>query len=473
MLKGIVLIMKNQTVSYSIILAAGKGTRFKSRLPKVLHKISGRSLLEVSIRAVLPHTKEEVIIVAGFGYSEVCEEVELLKKKLKVNIPLTLVKQEEQNGTGHATKVASDYLGEKKGDVLIIPGDCPLLNSDCMANLIADRSSDFSLLSVNLENPFGFGRIIRSDKCEFQAIVEEKDCTEEQRLVKEVNTGIVRTTQESLKTYLPLLETNNKQGEYYLTDLPALMLKDQKDVRAIVTSDQNSVKGANTRYELYLLEEYARKERLKALMESGVTVESIDSVFIDADSEVESDVYLGANTRIKGTSIVKSGAVLEGGSLIKDSIIHENVLLRLGSYVDQSEIEKEVTVGPFAQIRPHSHLGEGVRIGNFVETKACKMGKGSKANHLAYLGDVSIGANSNIGAGTIVCNYDGKNKNKTIIGDQVFVGSNSTLVAPVELESNTYVAAGSVVTKKVPSGSLALGRSRQVNKDGWVTNKKS
>jgi bifunctional UDP-N-acetylglucosamine pyrophosphorylase/glucosamine-1-phosphate N-acetyltransferase len=251
------------------------------------------------------------------------------------------------------------------------------------------------------------------------------------------------------------------------------MLKDQKDVRAIVTSDQNSIKGANTRYELYLLEEYARKERLKALMESGVTVESIDSVFIDADSEVENDVYLGANTRIKGTSRIKSGAVLEGDSLIKDSTIHENVLLRLGSYVDQSEIEKEVTVGPFAQIRPHSHLGEGVRIGNFVETKACKMGKGSKANHLAYLGDVSIGANSNIGAGTIVCNYDGKNKNKTIIGDQVFVGSNSTLVAPVELESNTYVAAGSVVTAKVPTGSLAVGRSRQVNKDGWVTNKKS
>jgi len=472
-LKGFVLIMENQTVSYSIILAAGKGTRFKSRLPKVLHRISGRTLLEVSVRAVLPNTKEEVIIVAGYGYDEVCREVELLKDKLKVGVPLTVVKQEEQNGTGHATKVASDYLGAREGDLIIIPGDCPLLHASCIAKFIEDRDSDLSVLSVKLDNPYGFGRIIRSARCDFEAIVEEKDCTLDQLSTTEVNTGVFRTSQKFLGDYLSHLKTNNKQGEYYLTDLPGIMLNDTKDVRAILTLDVDSVKGANTRYELYLLEENSRKERLKVLMENGVTVESIESVFIDADSEIESDVFIGANTRIKGTSKISSGSVLEGDSLIRDSFIHANVLLRLGSYVDHSEIEKGVTVGPFAQIRPHSKLEEGVRIGNFVETKACHMGKGSKANHLAYLGDVSIGAGANIGAGTIVCNYNGKNKNKTIIGDDVFVGSNSTLVAPVELEKNTYVAAGSVITKKVPSGSLAVGRSRQVNKDGWVERKKS
>ncbi len=465
--------MDNQTVSYSIILAAGKGTRFKSKLPKVLHRISGRTLLEVSLRAVLLSTKDEVIVVAGYGFEEVCREIELLKSKLEVRIPVNVVKQEEQNGTGHATRVASDYLGTRDGEVIIIPGDCPLIHSDCISAFVQEDASDLNVLSVKLQNPFGFGRIIRDSESKFSSIVEEKDCTPDQRLVAEINTGIFRTSQKYLREYLPHLKTNNKQGEYYLTDLPALMLADKKDVKATETLDSDSVKGANTRYELYLLEEYARRNRLKSLMQNGVTLESMESVFVDADSEIESDVFLGANTRVKGKSKICSGAVLEGDSLIKDSLIHEDVLLRLGSYVDESEIGRGVTVGPFAQIRPKSKLDEGVKIGNFVETKACHMGKGAKANHLAYLGDVSIGEKSNIGAGTIICNYDGKNKNKTLIGDGVFVGSNSTLVAPVELESSSYVAAGSVITKKVSSGSLAVGRSRQVIKEGWVERKKS
>lgn len=466
--------LSSLTFDYVVILAAGKGSRFYSTLPKVLHRVCGQTMLERSIRAVSPFVKKELIIVAGYGEAHINEELSRLRSSFP-DIKISVAVQEEQNGTGHATKVAVDGIAENEteGRVLILPGDCPLIEAGVISEFLAGISSNpFDVLSFQPDEPKGFGRIVRDGDNFLSRIVEEKDCSPEERKIKEVNSGILAAGLSLLRKYLPKLTTANSQGEYYITDIPELMKRDGLSVGVVKSSDPYLVSGANTRLELSRLEARRRQMLLEELMREGVTIQSPDNTFIDEGVFVAKDVFIGSGTRLYGSTRIETGCVLEGDTLIKDSEIGENCLIRLGSYIDRAKLGNAVSVGPFAHLRPGSELSDGVKIGNFVELKSAKLSSGVKAGHLAYLGDVEIGAETNIGAGTIVCNYDGVKKSKTQIGSHSFVGSNSTLVSPVVIQDNSYVAAGSVITKEVPSGSLAIGRGRQQNYDGWVDKKK-
>lgn len=458
--------MTENKIDYSIILAAGKGTRFYSALPKVLHRLSGRTLLERTIRAVAPYTAKEIIVVAGHGYDAVVSEVEQLRNKLSVDIKIVL--QDKQLGTGHATQVAVDSLPNTNDSVIILPGDCPLIESSALSSFINSESkSSLSVLSLVVEDPFGFGRIVRSGNV-ISGIIEEKDATEEQRKIQEINSSIFLGKLSLFKEHLPKLKNNNKQGEYYLTDIVSSVVGQSGQVRAFVSEDNQSFLGANSRRELYNLQEIKRMKDLNDLMNNGVTIESTGSCFIDDSVQVGKDVFLGSNTRLFGKTVISDGVVIEGDCLIRNAKIGPNVHIKIGAYIEDCEINEACTLGPFVHIRPKSVLKKNVKIGNFVEVKAATLEEGVKANHLTYLGDLDIGENTNVGAGTIICNYDGKKKHRSIIGSNSFVGSNSTIISPTEIGSNAYVAAGSVINKKVPDNALAVARSRQENKEGWV-----
>jgi bifunctional UDP-N-acetylglucosamine pyrophosphorylase/glucosamine-1-phosphate N-acetyltransferase len=463
--------MALKKIDYSVILAAGKGTRFHSSLPKVLHKISGLTLLERSIRAVAPYTNKDILVVAGHGYDLVKEEIDKIELN-DVSLKIKLVLQKDQLGTGHAAQVALDQVDSLTGSVLIIPGDCPLIESQALENFVNLHSeSPLSVLTLKVDDPFGFGRIIRDNEY-ISSIVEEKDASQDQKKIQEINSSIFLGDVKLLKNLLPSISNNNKQNEYYLTDVVAAAVTQDVQVGAFVSEEIDCFLGANTRKELYMLQVRKKMKDLNLLMEKGVTFEFPESCSIDENVEIGKDVFIGANTRILGNSKIADGVIIEGDSLIRDSQIGVACHLKLGSYIDECIIEDDCTLGPFVHIRPKSHLKKNVKIGNFVEVKASTLEEGVKANHLAYLGDIDIGQKSNIGAGTIICNYDGINKFRSNIGKKSFVGSNSTIVSPVKLGDDVYVAAGSVITKDVVSGSLGIGRSRQVNKEGWVTKKK-
>jgi bifunctional UDP-N-acetylglucosamine pyrophosphorylase / glucosamine-1-phosphate N-acetyltransferase len=460
-------------VDVAVVLGAGKGTRFYSSLPKVLHPVCGRTMLERTIRALAPLVRNEIIVVAGFGYDEVVGEIDRIRLLLP-ETKITIVEQKEQKGTGHATQCGFSGVSEDASSVLVVPGDCPLIEKEVFQEFLEHTvESDFTVLSFEPEQPFGFGRIIKDDQGYLLKIVEEKDCSEKEKEVREVNSGILYARPSILKKYLPLLTTSNAQGEYYVTDIPELMKKDGVPVSVIKTSNPLLVMGANTRLELYRLESQKRIKDLEQYMRNGVSFESIESVFIDEGVEIGQDVFIGANTRLHGDTIIASGCVIEGDSLIRNSRIGNSCHIKLGSYVDEAILDAGVVIGPFCHIRPKSELSKGVKIGNFVETKNAKLAPGVKANHLTYLGDIEVGEESNIGAGTIICNYDGMNKFQSVVGKHSFIGSNSTLVSPVEVKDNAYIGAGSVITREVPSGALGIGRSRQQNLEGWVDKKKS
>ncbi len=463
----------DRKIDVGVVLAAGKGTRLYSSLPKVLHRVTGRSMLERSIRALAPYVKDKIIVVAGFGIDLVREEVRRIEDKLP-SVSITIVEQKEQLGTGHAAQCALSLITDDASSVLIIPGDCPLIEPEVFEEFLEGRSvTEFSVLSFELENPFGFGRIVRDDKGYLLKIVEEKDCTSQEKNISEVNSSIIYASKNILATYLPKLTTSNAQGEYYLTDVPELMKKDGEKTSVVKTSSPHLVMGANTRLELYRLEQRKRTTHIETLMKAGVSFECAESVFIDEGVEIGADVFIGANTRILGTSSIASGCLIEGDSLIRNSSIGNSCHIKLGSYIDEAKLSEGVVIGPFCHIRPGSELSSEVKIGNFVETKNAKLARGVKANHLAYLGDIDVGESTNVGAGVIICNYDGKKKSKSVIGSNSFIGSNSTLVSPVEVKKDAYVAAGSVITKEVPSGALGIGRSRQQNLEGWYEKKKS
>ncbi|HMO19016.1 MAG TPA: bifunctional UDP-N-acetylglucosamine diphosphorylase/glucosamine-1-phosphate N-acetyltransferase GlmU [Oligoflexia bacterium] len=466
---------ENSNFEYAVVLAAGKGTRFYSSVPKVLHSLCGRTLLERSIRAVIPFVKSKIIIVSGFGYDLVQEEIRKIETNVTADCPqICIVKQEEQKGTGHAATVALEEVKEVNSRVLIIPGDCPLIDESVIANSIADMAKNaFSILSFEAKDPFGFGRIIRSSSGTLLRIVEHRDCTDQEKMVTEVNSGIVFSNSEILEKYLPRLSPANNQGEYYLTDIPQLLVNDGVSVGVVKAKDPILVQGANTRSQLSELESFRRKKIIEKHMNAGVTFENPINSYVDEDVNLENDIYIGAGTRLYGKTSIKRGVIIEGNSLIKDSLIGEGSVVRFSCYLDNCLVSSSVQIGPFAHIRPNSSLSENVKIGNFVETKAARLSSGVKANHLSYLGDVEVGSNTNIGAGTIVCNYDGTKKSKTVIGKNSFVGSNSTLIAPVEIMSDAYVAAGSVISKTVPSKALGIGRARQQNYEGWMDKKRT
>jgi bifunctional UDP-N-acetylglucosamine pyrophosphorylase/glucosamine-1-phosphate N-acetyltransferase len=453
-----------------LILAAGKGTRFRSVLPKVLHKICGNSLLERVIRSAANSQfavgkKIKVTVVKGSGAEAVEAELQSLSAKYP-GLEIKSVLQAEQRGTGDAVKAAIGELSNER--VLILPGDAPLLTAESINEIISkDKGAALSVISCEPPSPFGYGRIVKDASNNFLKIVEEKDASNEEKKIREINSSLYLGDVEFIQSALASLKPNNSQGEFYFTDCVAFGVTNAKKVDAILIDNWLDLAGANTRAELSNLEAHARYRINLKVMEGGATLENPQNTFIDEEVEVGSDVYLGSGTRLYGRTKILNNAKLDGDTLIVDSTIGEGTHVKFGSMIEVSEVGPGCAIGPFAHLRPKSKLAKDVHIGNFVETKASIIGVGSKANHLSYIGDSEVGSGVNIGAGTITCNYDGISKHKTTILDRASIGSNSSLVAPVTIGEGAYVGAGSVITKDVPADALAYG-NRQTVVPGWA-----
>ena len=452
------------------IMAAGKGTRLKSKHPKVLHEVGGKPLLAHVIAAatrVVP--AKDIYAIIGHEADRVREAV--------ASTGVNFVLQAEQRGTGHAIMTARDVL--KRYDiVLVLSGDAPLISPqtiEAMRDFHLAKRAAMTILSARLEDPTGYGRIVRrapgSDDAE--AIVEQKSLKKGQEKIKEINSGIYAFSTKPLFEHIDRLSTDNPHGEYYLTDMAGIMKKARLRVVALETADAHEVLGGNTRAEMMAIDEKIRQDKCQELMAAGATIYYPSTCVIDSDVEIGPDTIIEPFVQLLGKTHIGSDCRIRSYSVISNSEIGDGVTVRNGTVMDQSRIAGGAIIGPYSHLRPGSDIGEGAHVGNFVETKKIKLGKGSKANHLTYLGDAEIGAGVNVGAGTITCNYDGVNKHKTAIEDGVFVGSDATLVAPVTIGKNAYVAAGSCITEDVPPESLALGRARQIVKEGWAREKRA
>ena len=451
------------------IMAAGKGTRLKSQLPKVLHEVGGRPLLEHVILAA-SQVVDPADVFAIIGHE--AERVQAAVKHTGVKFVL----QGEQRGTGHALMVAREGLAGYD-HVIVLSGDAPLITPTTIRKLRdfhLEQRAAMTLLSAELENPTGYGRVLRKGKsAEVQAIVEEKSATPDQKKLGEINSGFYVFDVKELFAYIGQLTTNNAHAEYYLTDMAAVLRRARRRVVAWKTPTPNEVLGGNTRAELADIDQKIRMSKCNQLMADGVTIFYPSTCIIDSDVQVASDTVIEPYVQLLGKTKIGTACRVRSYSVIRDCQIGDAVTIRPGCIMEDVVVAKGAILGPYSHLRPGSEIGEGAHVGNFVETKKIKLGKGSKANHLTYLGDAEIGAGVNIGAGTITCNYDGVNKHKTVIDDGVFIGSDSTLVAPVRVGKGAYVAAASCITMNVPEDSLALGRARQVVKEGWARQKKT
>jgi bifunctional UDP-N-acetylglucosamine pyrophosphorylase/glucosamine-1-phosphate N-acetyltransferase len=450
----------------AIILAAGLGTRMRSKKAKVLHEAGGMALVEHVLRAASSTAAENVTVVVGHQAEAV--------RKLLDGRGCQFVLQTEQKGTGHAVAMCED-VALKEGLTLLLYGDCPLLRAETIERLVQEHLATgvaASLITTHLENPHGYGRIVRGANDDIVAIVEEKAATDEQRKITEINSGIYCIDSALLWRHVREIRPNAASGELYLTDIVEILREAGERTRAFVVEDANELLGINTRVELATVDRILRARKAEALMLSGVTIERPETVAIDADVEIGMDTVIGPFTQILGKTRIGADCKVGAGSVLRDAVIADGVVIAEYCFVGSSQVETGAQIGPFSRLRLENHVGAGAHIGNFVELKKTRFGAGAKANHLAYLGDSNIGAGVNVGAGTITCNYDGVHKHTTEIGEGVFVGSNSTLVAPVVIESGSYVAAGSVITERVPGEALALGRSRQTNKEGWARARK-
>ena len=451
------------------IMAAGKGTRLKSKHPKVLHEVGGKPLLAhviaAATRVVGP---EHVFVIIGHEAERVRDAV----RTAGVNF----VRQEPQRGTGHALMCAAPSLSAYD-HVVVLSGDAPLIKAETIKRLLEfhlRKKAAMTILSAQLEDPTGYGRVIRKGKSdEVQAIVEEKSCKPRQKQIQEINSGFYAFAVKALFGNIERLTTANAHGEYYLTDMAEVLRKAHERVAVVPTENAAEILGSNTRAELVDLDRTFRREKAVSLMAAGVTIFYPETCVIDADVEVGADTVIEAFVQLLGRTKIGSDCRARSYSILQNSEIGDGVLIRSGCVLDHARVGNHAVLGPYAHLRPGSDIGEGAHVGNFVETKKAKLGRGSKANHLSYLGDAEIGAGVNIGAGTITCNYDGAHKNTTIIEDGVFVGSDSTLVAPVKLGKGSYVAAASCITQDVPSDSLALGRARQIVKEQWAKQKRA
>jgi len=447
----------------TVILAAGKGTRMKSDLVKVLHPLLGLPMLSYPIDLSLNGIKaEKTIVVVG-------HQADRIKERFQDPL-IQFALQEEQLGTGHAVLQAIPFLQTFTGTVLVLCGDVPLVKAETFhsfINTFLGKGSALSVLTTVVEQPFGYGRIIRSPEGWLERIVEEKDATEEEKLVREINTGIYCVKASLLIEELREIGQKNAQGEYYLTDLVEIARKKGLRCSAHWVADAVEVMGINTRVDLAIANEVLRLEKLKELMLSGVTVVDPKTTYVDRMVEVGRDTVLYPNCTLQGRTRIGERCIIEPNSKISDSIIGDEVTIRSNSVITESKIEEGASIGPFAHLRPLSEVKTKAKIGNFVEVKKSVIGKGSKANHLAYIGDSTVGEEVNIGAGTITCNYDGFEKHPTIIGDRVFVGSNVELVAPVKVGDRSSIGAGTTVTRDVPEGALAISRVKQKNIKGW------
>jgi bifunctional UDP-N-acetylglucosamine pyrophosphorylase/glucosamine-1-phosphate N-acetyltransferase len=449
-----------------LILAAGKGTRLKSSVAKVLHPAGGRPLIEHVVRACQPLGAKKTITVIGHQ----AQKVEEVCKPFDIDTVL----QKPQHGTGHAILVARRTIGNAKF-VIVLPGDAPLVRTQTLRALLAKHkggNAAATILTAVLADPSGYGRIIRKSGDTVAAIVEESQLAPEQRELNEINSSIYCFTAAKLWPALAQVKPNNKHKEIYLTDAIAILNARGETVLAEVVQDSREVLGCNTRVDLADVDHTFREWKRESLMQDGVTIQMPETVIIDPevvageDTTVESGVHLLGKTKIGARCLIKTGSVLQDMQLGDDVVVEPYCVMA------QSRLESEVIIGPFARLRPLTHLKRGVKIGNFVEVKKSVVGEGSKAMHLTYLGDAKIGAKSNIGAGTITCNYDGFSKYPTTIGNHVFVGSDSAFIAPVKIGNGAYIAAGSIITENVPPDSLGIARGRQTNKPGWAGKKR-
>jgi len=457
------------------IMAAGKGTRLKSKRPKVLHEIGGRALLLHVIAAakkIVP--AEQIFCIIGHEADRVKSAVE--------HTGVNFVLQAEQRGTGHAMQMLKAFFTLNEAPLprhlLVLSGDVPLIRPETIAAVrdvhLAENAA-MTILTAVPTDPTGYGRVLRlkPNGPEVAAIMEQKSLQPGQRNTPEINSGIYCFDTRALFAKLDALDTNNAHGEFYLTDVAAMLVADGERVVAIKADSVDEVLGANTIAEMMHLDAAMRLTTARRLMASGVTIFRPETCVIDSDVTVGPDTVIEPYVQLLGNTRIGSDSRIRSYSVIQNSQLGDNVLVRNGCILDTAEVADNAILGPYAHLRPESRIGDGAHVGNFVETKKVTMGKGSKANHLNYLGDTVIGANVNIGAGAITCNYDGVHKHLTTIGDGAFVGSDSTLVAPVTIGAGAYIAAGSSITEDVPEGALALGRSRQVTKPGWVAAKKS
>lgn len=450
-----------------LILAAGKGTRLKSRLPKVLHTLSGKLLIEYVLAAAQSLAPRKIGVVVGY-------EADRVKAHLAEHA-LEFVIQDPQLGTGHAVQMARSFWANETGALMLLSGDVPLITASTLSALAehhARTGCSCTMLSTVLPNPTGYGRVLRNAAGEVERIVEQRDASPQALEIQEVNTGIYCFEVTALVQIIDELTCKNSQAEYYLTDCIELLKKKGLRVGVVICEDPREVSGINSRAELAQLEGLLRERKLHQLMANGVTILDPQSTYVEQDVVVQEDTILYPNVFLEGKTVIGSGCVLYPNVRISASTLEDNVTVLDSCLISESRVGSGSQVGPFAHLKNHTDIGRKVRIGNFVEIKKSVVRDRSKAAHLSYLGDAEIGRDVNIGAGTITCNYDGISKHKTTIEDEVFIGSDTQLIAPVTVKKGAYVAAGSTITRDVPEDALGIARSHQENKEGWAKKKR-
>ncbi len=450
-----------------VILAAGKGTRLKSALAKVLHRAGGRSLIEHVVHACVPLKPREIVTVVGHQADDVTAAVAPLGAKT--------VLQEPQRGTGHAMLVARRAISSRAKFVIILPGDAPLVRTETLAALArAHRESEAAatILSAEIDNPSGYGRIVRLDDGSVAGIVEDSALATEQRSIREINSSIYCFSLNKLWPCLAALKPQNVHKELYLTDAISMLRQKGEKVQAVRAADPDEVLGCNTRADLAGVDAVFRRRKRAAIIDAGVTIELPETVLIDPEVTVGADTRIEPGVQLLGKTRIGAGCTIRTGSVLSDAVLADHVLIKPYTIVSASHLASGTQAGPFAHLRDGARLEENARVGNFVEVKKSVLGEGVKSMHLTYLGDAHVGSGTNIGAGTITCNYDGVNKNATTIGKRVFIGSDTALVAPVRVGDGAYVGAGSVITKNVPPDALGLARGHQINKLGWAAGRR-
>ncbi|MGX7195843.1 bifunctional UDP-N-acetylglucosamine diphosphorylase/glucosamine-1-phosphate N-acetyltransferase GlmU [Enterococcus olivae] len=448
---------------YAIILAAGKGTRMKSKLYKVLHPVCGKPMVEHIINRVEETKPEEIVTIVGHGADKV-------KAQLGERSQYAL--QAEQLGTGHAVIQAAEFLKGKPGTTLVISGDTPLLTSETLDNLFdyhQGKGASATILTAHAEDPTGYGRILRDHVGIVDRIVEQKDATSEEAQVKEINTGTYCFDNELLFDALENLNTDNAQGEYYLTDIIEILKADGKNVAAYQTQDFDESLGVNDRVALAEANRIMRERINHQHMINGVSFVDPAATYIDAGVRIGAETVIEPGVYIKGETVIGENCVITAQSQIVDSIIEDDVVVK-SSVVEESVVRSGADVGPYAHLRPKAEVLENAHIGNFVEVKNAVVGEGTKVGHLTYVGDATLGKDINVGCGVVFVNYDGKNKHRTVVGDHSFIGSSTSIVSPVQIEANSCIAAGSTITEDVPEHALAIARARQVNKENYAKN---
>ena len=449
-------------ITHTILLAGGKGTRMLSKRAKVLQTLAGKTFLE----HILSSTKaisDKVSIVVGFDKHAVEKEAVTILKKAKI------YEQIDQIGTADAVKTVLEFIDENE-KVLILYGDVPLIKKNTLKKL-SSLNDSLSILTANVSDPTGYGRVLKGSNDFVEEIIEEKDTNAQQKNIKEIFTGVMAIKGKILKELIPLINNNNASKEYYLTDLIGIASSNGFKIKTLSVSWEETL-GANTRSEQEKLEQTYRKMKNEELLKNGITLIDKNRVDVRGDLQAGKDCAIDINVIFEGKVVLGNNVKIGANAIISNTKIGDNSEILPFSHIDSSQIGKDCFIGPYARLREGSEIADGVRIGNFVETKKAKIGQSTKANHLTYLGDAEIGNDVNIGAGTITCNYDGKNKNKTEIGDGSFIGTNSSLIAPITIGTNAYVGAGSTITKDVPDSSLGISRSKQRNIKDWSKNKK-